>query len=329
LPEPTFPCHQIVGASRWRSGTQVAPAATRWAKGARDLVLLVIDPDALAGSIRIAAGRPQLVGPLPCEAVRLVVDFAPQADGTFMVPEEARLAELELGAPRSASEALDRARQVMEGFGSPWWLGGGWATDAPTGVVSRAHLDLDIVILRPDLPVLHRHLAGWELRTMQAGTLQTWEGDQESVGHQVWARPDDGRRLSRWQDFAADPGFVELLVEWVSEGAWTYRRDPRVRAPLARLGRPGGFLNPEVALLYKAPAALDDRSVTSGKARMDFDHVVGHLDRDQRAWLVDALERSSPGHPWIGRLSDSASDSDSWFEHQQSCDRTPRPHTAV
>ena len=286
-------------------GDQLARVATELARGEPDLVVLVVDPSGLESELKLEAGFPHLYAPIPVASVRRVADLVPNPDGSFEIPEQVRLAELALTALPSAAAALDRARSVMEGFGSPWWIAGGWAVDAAVGVLSRPHLDLDIAVLRADVAALVRPLAGWDLRLAHHGTLREWDGQQLPADHfQVWARPDDGFRPERWQDFAADPGFVEFLAEELdAERGWLYRRDPAVHAPLERLGAPHGFLRPEVALLYTATAAAGDDPVVSAKAQSDFDHVLGSLDPDQRDWLREALKNAHPGHQWLFALT--------------------------
>jgi len=287
-------------------GHQLAWVATDLARGSSDLVLLVVDPAGLEPDLRVEGGFPHLYRPIPVESVRLVVDLPPREDGSFETPEQARLAELAMAAFPSVHSVLVRSRSVMTGFARSWWIGGGWAVDAATGTISRPHLDVDLVVLRPDVPALGSHLAGWDLRLARAGTLREWDGGGLAESdHQVWARRDDGIRPERWQDFAADPGFVEFLAEEVdvADGMWVYRRDPVVRAPLSRLGTPGGFLRPEVALLYKAAAAGGGDPLVSAKAQFDFQHALAHLDRDQREWLTTALRRAHPGHPWTSSLN--------------------------
>ena len=286
-------------------GHQLARVAAERARGAPDLVILVVDPSGLESELRLEGGFPHLYGPIPVASVRLVADFPPNPDGSFEIPEQARLAELALTALRSENAALARARVVMEGFGGPWWIGGGWAVDAAAGAISRPHLDLDIIVLRADVRALGRQLEGWDLRLAHHGTLRHWDGRQLPADQfQVWGRPDDGFWPERWQDFAAHPEVVESLAEKVgADGRWVYRRDPAVRAPLQRLGAPGGFLSPAVALLYKATAAAGDDPVVSAKAQSDFDHVLLHLDRDQRDWLGEALTNAHPGHRWLSVLA--------------------------
>jgi uncharacterized protein (DUF952 family) len=76
-----------------------AGAANRHALGRTDLVLLEIDQEVLAEPPRYEPGNPadpdsplypHLYRPLPVAAVVRVVDFPPNPDGTFTVPEELR-----------------------------------------------------------------------------------------------------------------------------------------------------------------------------------------------------------------------------------------------
>lgn len=286
-------------------GHQLARVATAIARGATDLVLLVVDPSHLGDALRVEGGFPHLYGPIPLESIRLAVDFPPEADGSFQIPEPARLAELAIAADPSADSVLGRTTLMMKGFASPWWIGGGWAIDAAVGSLSRPHLDLDILIVRRDVLALGRHLAGWDLRIPLDGLIPNWDGTKlDPADHQVWARPDEGYRPDRWQDFALDPGFVDFLIEETdAEGMWVYRRERSIRAPIERLGPPSGFLQPEVALLYKATAATGGDHLFLSKAETDFDHALPHLRPDQRAWLRGALQLANPGHPWIDALA--------------------------
>ena len=287
-------------------GYQLARVATQLARGADDLILLVVDPAGLESDLRVEEGFPHLYRPVPVGSVRLVVDLPPQDDGGFQVPEPARLAELAITAQPSAPAALDRVRSVMEGFMAPWWLAGGWAADAAAPAPSRPHLDLDVAVLRRDMAALGEHLASWDLRIPHDGQLVDWASrDFPADEHQVWARPHDGFHPSRWQDFAADPGFVEFLVEDLAEDAnWVFRRGPSVQAPLERLGQPGGFLSAEVALLYKAKGAESDDANLSAKAQGDFDLALGYLDQDQRSWLREAVRSVTPNHLWVTQLAE-------------------------
>ena len=82
-------------------------------------------------------------------------------------------------------------------------------------------------------------------------------------------------------------------------GDWVFRRDPRIRRPLAEAieadaaGIP--YLAPEIVLLFKAKAARD-------KDEADFARVLPRLAPHRVAWLREALELVQPEHDWLGRL---------------------------
>ena len=63
-----------------------------------------------------------------------------------------------LYGPWAERTPADAARLVA-GYPGPWWIAGGWAIEAFTGA-GRHHGDLDLEVMRSDLPLLRRHLAG-------------------------------------------------------------------------------------------------------------------------------------------------------------------------
>lgn len=87
------------------------------------------------------------------------------------------------------------------------------------------------------------------------------------------------------------------MIDDAEEGAWVYRRDQRIRRPVAELDGPASnserrVLSPDVQLLYKSaePRAKDES---------DFHAAVEHLDPPQRRWLTKSLAVASPLHPWL------------------------------
>jgi hypothetical protein len=90
------------------------------------------------------------------------------------------------------------------------------------------------------------------------------------------------------------------MVDDTAGTDWLYRRDHRIRRPVAELygpasaaGRP--VLTPEVQLLYKSRTARP-------KDAEDFSTLVGVLEATRRDWLRRALSTVSPGHEWLDRL---------------------------
>lgn len=178
-----------------------------------------------------------------------------------------------------------------------WWVAGGWALEVFTGV-TRAHEDTDASVLRTDLPKLRAHLAGnLDVWTAADGALRPLLPDEEPEAApeailppgcgQVWTR----RAATGAWDF-------DILLAPGSTEEWVYKRDESLRMPMhqalwARDGIP--YLQPQIQLLYKAKGLRP-------KDQLDFDNTLPFLDDPRREWLKDSLQRTLPGHPWIGSL---------------------------
>ena len=192
-------------------------------------------------------------------------------------------------APLSPAEVAD----ALSGMPCRWWIAGGWAIDLHLGRQTRAHADVDVLLLRTDQLTVQRHLAGWDLQAADPpGTLRPWR-DGETLPlevHDVWCRRHP-----------SSPWCLQLMIDDAKDGHWTYRRDPRIRRPVAELDGPASsaerrVLSPDIQLLQKSarPRAKDEA---------DFQAVLDDLDTTQRRWLSDSLSVASPGHPWLTRLS--------------------------
>jgi hypothetical protein len=186
---------------------------------------------------------------------------------------------------------------LFEGYPGVWWVAGGWALEAFTGV-RREHEDIDPSVLRSDLPLLRRHLAGrldaWAAAHVGIRPLlpdDDPDGSADDVlpegGEQVWVR---AHALSPWE--------CDILLSPGTSQEWVYKRDQSIRMPMADAlwSRDGvRYLQPEIQLLYKSKARRE-------KDERDFDATLPFLDDRRRGWLRSALERALPGHPWLDRL---------------------------
>lgn len=214
-----------------------------------------------------------------------------------MVLADLSTSELErLYGPWAAHTPLDVAR-LLDGYPGVWWVAGGWALEAFTGV-GRAHEDTDVGVLRTDLPALRRHLAGTlDVWTATAGALRPLLPDDEpEAGPDVVLPPGCGQVWTRRA--ATEPWELDILLSPGTAGEWVYKRDETLRMPMGEaLWTQDGvaYLQPEIQLLYKAKGLRP-------KDRLDFDSTLPHLSGPRRAWLEHALRRTLPGHPWIGRL---------------------------
>lgn len=175
---------------------------------------------------------------------------------------------------------------------APWCIAGGWALDLFLDRHTRPHADMDVAILRSDVPQFYSGLSGWEFFSARHGVLTRLPASvpPELNVNQLWCRPP-GATL--WA--------LELMLETSEQETWIYRRDADLRRPLREVihwseqGIP--YIAPEVQLLYKA------RSVRP-KDQADFETVTPELDSAARAWLARALSKTCPGHAWIGVLDE-------------------------
>ena len=141
---------------------------------------------------------------------------------TWLTVSAGRGCRLRVRAHLRAAAVVDpaEARDLLDGLPVPWWVAGGWAIEAFTGV-AREHEDIDLSIFRRDLPAVRRHL----------------EGGLAPVGG-VRAGPDPpGARTARcltyaeqvWvREHALAPWRGEFVLNADVDGRWQFKRDPSV-----------------------------------------------------------------------------------------------------
>lgn len=190
-------------------------------------------------------------------------------------------------APRTPQDVA----ALFEGYAGTWWLAGGWAIEAFTGV-PREHRDIDPSILLGELDLFRTHVAGrfhpWTATT--GGLKPLMPSDPgvlpEGCG-QLWLRRS-----------ALEPWEYDVLLAPGDPETWVYKRDPSVTMPMAEAlwEREGvRYLQPEIQLLYKAKGRRP-------QDQADFDSALPHLDTARRGWLANALARTLPDHPWLDHL---------------------------
>ena len=182
-------------------------------------------------------------------------------------------------------EVMRRLRDVD----APWAFVGGWALDLFRGSVSREHEDVEIAVPKASFWAVRDALP--ELEFTIVGAERKWLLSDEvafAATHQTWGR-----------DPASGDYVIDVFREPHDGDVWICRRDRSIRMPYAELfqrnaeGLP--YTIPEVVLLFKAKL---DRA----KDEQDLEGVLPLLSPVSRRWLVDAIERVHPGHPWITRI---------------------------
>jgi hypothetical protein len=169
----------------------------------------------------------------------------------------------------------------------PWAVAGGWAIDLHLQAETRPHHDIEIAVSREHMEVVAACLG--ELDWFGVGGGRAWPSANAPADlHQTWGRD---RSSHRWRiDVVREP--------WDGED-WVFRRDPRIRRPLADAIQVSPqripYLAPEIVLLFKAKAPEE-------KDNADLALTLPTLARNQIEWLRDALEVAHPEHEWTARL---------------------------
>jgi hypothetical protein len=182
----------------------------------------------------------------------------------------------------------------LSGFRKPWFIAGGWALDLYLNKKTRAHKDIDIVILRRDQHFLQEYMKGWTVKKVipesDGGYMEDWiEGELlEHPVHEIHAY-----RVSK------KPSNLEFLLEETSGEEWRFRRNPAIEMPISKISMISNngipFLIPEIVLLYKS---TDKNSHDQGFV----DKVLEMLNTAARDWLRSAIEKCHPEHPWLTNI---------------------------
>ena len=181
---------------------------------------------------------------------------------------------------------------LMAGTDVMWWLSGGEGLDVFVGRSTRAHADIDISLRRSDLAAF---------RACTSTRLALKIAHDRRLHELTDAPLDDGVNGLWARESAEGPWRLQVNLEPVDGGEWSYRRNPQIRLPIESVIRrrePDGlpYVAPAVQLLWKAKD-------TRPQDEHDFETVAPLLTDDERRWLADAIARSHPESAWPARLS--------------------------
>ena len=180
-------------------------------------------------------------------------------------------------------------KRLMRSSGIRWWVIGGWAIEAFTGV-PREHEDIDVSFFRDDLPALIDHLTPhYCVWSNLNGTLRPLRKAEDLLegARQLWVRRDGG-----------SPWVMDLAMNPHDGDNWISVRDDSVRMPIddATFTAKGiSYLRPEIVMWMKARW---DRP----KDERDLAEILPRLDPSRIAWLRTTLEHQHPGHRWLTLL---------------------------
>ncbi len=189
-----------------------------------------------------------------------------------------------------ASPTLPEIATMFAGAPFRWWICGGWSLELGAAP-RRHHDDVEVGIVRDELPMIREWLSDYHLWDIHAGALTFMK-----LGFEL---PDDHEQLWLRRD-AYSPWLMDLMLTPVEGETWFYKRDRRVARPFAEAVHPGpdGIprQRPEIGLLFKARRRV-------ARDEEDFGAVVPTLSEADRAWLRAAIELTEPSdNPWLERL---------------------------
>jgi Aminoglycoside-2''-adenylyltransferase len=179
---------------------------------------------------------------------------------------------------------LSAAVAIFTVFPGRWWIGGGYALELHVGRSWRTHDDLDVGVLRTDVPYLRSLLPDWDIRVASAGVLSPWEGTVprvEQSQNNLWCRRN-----------VEGPWCLDVTVGDGDHERWVFRRKPTIRFPwkeaVLRTEQGVPYIAPELQLLFKSRDCRpkDDR---------DAAEVIPALTLDRRDRLRDLLRED---HHW-------------------------------
>lgn len=183
--------------------------------------------------------------------------------------------------------------ELMVGFPEPWWIVGGHAIEAFTGV-RRFHEDLDLVVFPDAVPALRAQLGSrFHLWSNHGGTFRVLDDEHPEPLDplsQIWMREN-----------ARSPWRVDCIPNPQRDGRWVSRHDDALEADLEDVTWVAGdgirYLNPEVALLFKARQMRP-------KDQIDLANAWPLMGAGRRTWLREAVHRTyGPDHGWAERLA--------------------------
>jgi hypothetical protein len=182
--------------------------------------------------------------------------------------------------------------ELMADYPAPWWIVGGHAIEAFTGV-RRMHEDVDLVIFARDVPAFRTQVGeSFHLWSNFGGTFRLIDDkhpDPLDPNSQIWVRRN-----------ARSPWVLDCILNPDVAGRWQSRREADHVADLDEVTWVAGdgihYLNPEITLFFKAARHRV-------KDEIDLDNAWPLLSDQQRAWLRDAVRRYDREHPWNERLA--------------------------
>jgi hypothetical protein len=177
-------------------------------------------------------------------------------------------------------EPCIQVKNIMNKFGYPWFIVGGWAIDLFLEKETRTHEHIEIGIYREQQMQLFRYL----------GKYKKYYNDNRSrIGKyekKEWKK--EYLRLPIHELYIEYEGFeIEILLNDKDDAEWIYGRNCKIKHEMNNLVRYTDsrvpYLCPEIVLLCK----------TEGMRKKDKDDISNALEKmseSEKKWFIDSIE---------------------------------------
>lgn len=177
-------------------------------------------------------------------------------------------------------EPCSKVKSIMDKFGYPWFIAGGWAIDLFLNRETRIHENIEIGIYRKHQMKLYRYFGK---------NKKYYMNNKSRIGkHEKHEWNKEYLQLPIHELYVEYAGMeIKLLLNEKDENSWVYRRNKEIKLDEKKVilltGKGIPYLCPEVVLLYKTKEMRD-------KDRDDILNASGKMSESQIKWFIDSIE---------------------------------------
>ena len=172
-----------------------------------------------------------------------------------------------------------KVKSIMDKFGYPWFIAGGWAIDLFLDKETRVHSDIEIGIYRKHQMHLYRYFES---------SKKYFINNKSRIGkHEKKEWNKEYLQLPIHEIYVEYKGLeLEVLLNERDEDNWIYRRDKEIKLDEKRVilftEKRIPYLCPEAVLLYKTKELND-------KDCKDIVNASKKMNETQIKWLIDNI----------------------------------------
>jgi len=173
-----------------------------------------------------------------------------------------------------------KIKGIMDKFGYPWFIEGGWAIDLFLDKETRRHEDIEIGIYRKHQMQLYRYFEKSKKyfinNKSRIGKLEKKEWNKEYLQLPIYKLYIEFKGIE-----------IEVLLNERDENSWIYRQNSKIKLDEKKViqftDKRIPYLCPEVVLLNKIKEMRD-------KDIKDISSASKKMSEAQIKWLIDSIE---------------------------------------